>query len=177
MAHVSNVLARLKRDPIADLPITSRIEQLCREQNIVRRDRLLTPMVLFRLFVIQILNGNVAIVALRQLSGIDFAPSSYSEARKRLPLQLLQSSLQWLHEQAEDSFDAVKTIGQRVVVCDGSTYSMQDTPQLHDRFHLPPGTKAASAIPPENSWGCSTPPPACSPACWRCRCSSTICGP
>src|SRR2546423_7768436 len=31
-------------------------------------------------------------------SGIAFAPSSYCEARARLPLQLLQSLLLWMHE-------------------------------------------------------------------------------
>ena len=147
MAHVSNVLARLKRDPIADLPIAARVEQLCREQNVVWRERLLPPLVTFRAFLIQILNGNVAIAGLRQLTGIDFATSSYSDARKRLPLQLLQSMILWLHEQAEKSMDTVKTIGQRILVVDGSNYSMEDTPELHARFNLPPGTKEGVGYP------------------------------
>src|SRR5260221_14379435 len=98
MAHIPHVLARLKRDPICDLPIADRMNQLLDEQQVVWRDRLLTPLVTFRLFLIQILNGNVAIAALRQLSGIDFAPSSYCESRQRLSLQLLQSLLQLMNE-------------------------------------------------------------------------------
>ncbi len=146
MAQVSNVLARLKRDPIADLPIAARVEQLCREQNIIWRDRL-PPLALFRVFLIQILNGNVAIVAPRQLTGIDFAPSSHGDARKRLPLQLLISLSQWLHGQAEQYVDTVMTIGQRILIVDGSTYSMEDTPELHARFNLPAGTKNGVGYP------------------------------
>ena len=105
MAQVSIGLARLKRDSIGDLPISVHFEQICREQQVVWRRRLLPPWLTLRLFLIQIFNGNVAIAALRQLAGIDFAPSSYSDARKRLPLQVLQSLLLWLHQQAELSRD------------------------------------------------------------------------
>src|ERR1017187_3997496 len=77
MAQVAPLLARLKRDPIADLPIADHFNQLLRQSNCVWRDRLLTPMLTLRLFLTQILSGNCAISALRQLAGIDFAPSSY----------------------------------------------------------------------------------------------------
>ena len=91
MAHISHVLARLKNDPIGDLPIANRLNQLLKEQRIVWRERPLPPLVTFRLFLIQILSGNIAIAALRQLSGLDFAISSYCDSRKRMSLQLLQS--------------------------------------------------------------------------------------
>jgi hypothetical protein len=37
MAQVSQILARLKRDPVSDLPIADRVEQLCDEHNVVFR--------------------------------------------------------------------------------------------------------------------------------------------
>src|SRR6476646_8434588 len=89
-AHVSQLLARVRRDPFADLPIAAQLNQLLAEQRVVWRDRLLTPLVTLRLFLIQVAHGNCAIAALRQLGGIAFSPSSYCEARARLPLQLLQ---------------------------------------------------------------------------------------
>jgi Transposase DDE domain len=147
MAQVPQVLARLKRDPIADLPIAGRVDQLCREHSVVWRERLLPPLVTLRLFLIQILHGNCAIAALRQLGGIDFARSSYSDSRKRLPLQVLESLLHWLHEQAERSVEAVHKIGQRILIADGSNYSMEDTPELRKHFHLPPGTKEGVGYP------------------------------
>src|SRR5580704_19217110 len=119
MAQISQVLARLKLDPVIDLPIAERVEQLCDEHNVVFRDRLLTPLVTLRLFLIQILHGNCSIAALRQHGGIDFARSSYSDSRTRLPLQLLQSLLLWLHEQAERSVDVARKIGQRILIVDG----------------------------------------------------------
>ena len=45
MAQVSQLLARLKRDPIADLPIDPRVNQLLEEQKVVWRERLLPPLI------------------------------------------------------------------------------------------------------------------------------------
>jgi len=153
MAHISYVLARLKRDPICDLPIADRMNQLLDEQQVVWRDRLLTPLVTFRLFLIQILNGNVAIAALRQLSGIDFAPSSYCESRKKLPLQLLQSLLQWMNEWVETSLGLVNKIGPRILIADGSSHSMSDTPDLRKHFALPPGVTPGVGYPAQKLMG------------------------
>lgn len=147
MAQVSHVLARLKRDPIADLPIATHLEQLLHDKGHVWRDRVLTPLVTVRLFLLQILNGNIAVAALRQLSGVCFAESSYSDARARLPLALLQWLLQWLNEQAQRSPGLAKKIGPRILVVDGSTYSMPDTPDLLKHFDLPKGTKPGVGYP------------------------------
>jgi Transposase DDE domain len=147
MAQVAQLLARLKREPIADLPIADHLNQLLRQSGCVWRDRLLTPIVTLRLFLTQILNGNCAIAALRQLTGIDFAPSSYCEARSRMPIQLLQLLLQWMHSSAERSFGLVKAIGPRVLIADGSTYSMEDTLPLRAHFDLPKGTKPGVGYP------------------------------
>jgi hypothetical protein len=147
MAQIAPLLARLKRNPIADLPIADHFNQLLRQSNCVWRDRLLTPMVTLRLFLTQILNGNCAIVALRQLAGIDFAPSSYCEARGRLPLHSLQSLLQWMRSHAEQSFGLSPVAGPRILIADGSSYSMEDTPPLREHFHLPPGTKPGVGYP------------------------------
>ena len=86
MAHASLVLARVKREPLADLPLAGPLDQALREQGHCWRERVLTPLVTLRLMLVQILAGNCAIAALRQLAGIDFAPSSYCAARDRLPL-------------------------------------------------------------------------------------------
>jgi len=91
MARVSFALARLKRDPIGDLPLAAHIDQALSDANVLWRDRLLTPLVTVRLFMIQILNGNCAIAALRQFASFDFAVSSYCEARIRLPMKLLRT--------------------------------------------------------------------------------------
>lgn len=140
MAQVSQLLARLRHDPIADLPLGDQLNQLLEAKGIVWRERLLTPLITLRLFLIQIANGNCAIAALRQLSGIDFAPSSYCEARCRLHLDMLQSLLRWVHEIAEKSSTVVSRFSRRIFIADGATYSVEDTPELAAHFNLAPGT-------------------------------------
>src|SRR5438105_489428 len=114
MTQTAGVLARLKRDPIADLPIADRLNELLAEQRVAWRDRLLTPAVTLRLFLIQVLSGNVAIAALRQLSGIGFAASSYCESRQRLPLEVLQSLLRWMNGLAEESLGVADAAVRRI---------------------------------------------------------------
>lgn len=147
MAQMSLVLARLKRDPIADLPIAAHVDQVLQAEGVTWRERLLPPLVTLRLFLIQILHGNCPIPALRQLSGLGFAVSSYAEARARLPLQLLDSLLQWVNEQGQQALADVPRLARRIFVADGSTYSMPDTPELAAHFDLAPGTKPGVGYP------------------------------
>jgi hypothetical protein len=146
-AHVSQLLARLRRDPFGDLPIADQLNQLLEEQRVVWRDRLLTPLVTLRLFLIQVAHGNCAIAALRQLAGIAFAPSSYCEARARLPLQLLQSLLLWVHELGEQAAAVGARCARRILILDSSSYTTADTPELVAHFHLPQQAKVGVAYP------------------------------
>jgi len=147
MAQVSQLLARLKRDPIADLPIDQRVTQLLKEHKVLWRDRVLTPLVMLRLFLIQIANANCAIAALRQLGGIGFAASSYCEARARLPMILLQSLLEWVHQAAAQHVAAGAHLARRILIVDGSSYSMPDTPELAAHFHLPQPSRPGVGYP------------------------------
>jgi Transposase DDE domain len=149
MAAFPTALARVRRQVLADdLPIAQAVDQLCRDCGCQWRDRLLTPLVTLRLFILQILHGNTAITHLRQLCGIDFAASSYCEARKRLPLEviggLLKTMLQWVDR---PSPGAPELLGQRVLICDASNHSMSDAPELHEHFGLPPSTKPGIGYP------------------------------
>jgi hypothetical protein len=148
MADILAALARVRREPFADdLPIAATVNQLCRDQEYYWRDRLFTPLLTLRLFVLQVLHGNTSIAHLRQLCGLDFAPSSYSDARCRLPLQvfggLLESMLRW----TDQAVTAVTSIGQRVFICDASSFSMSDTAELRERFGLPPSCKPGIGYP------------------------------
>lgn len=144
MAEISHAIARLRQNPQPHLPIESEFEQL-RRQHEARgsRDRLLPTFVTIRLFLMQVLHGNVAIAALRQLAGLDFAPASYCEARQRLPLPLLEA----LMKRACDAADTLgaaagrtlRLLGRRIFIADGSTFSMSDAPPLREHFDLPAG--------------------------------------
>jgi hypothetical protein len=127
--------------------IAAAVDQLCRESGLLWRDRLLTPLVTLRLFVLQILHGNTSMAHLRQLCGVDFAQSSYCEARQRLPLEVIHGLLATMLQWAEQSASAIALLGQRVLICDASSHSMSDTPQLRGRFGLPPSTKPGVGYP------------------------------
>jgi hypothetical protein len=133
-------LARLRREPFADLPIARLLDQLCRDANHLWRDTLLSPLVTLRLFTLQILHGNTSITHLRQLSGVDFAPASYCEARQRLPLDVLTGLLGRMVHWAQQLTASVQSLSQRVLIVDGSSFSTSDTPQLREHFGLPPST-------------------------------------
>ena len=113
------------------------------------RERVFTPLVTLRLFLIQILHGNTAITHLRQLSGMDFATSSYDEARARLPLQVLLGLLHFLVQTAQKAEMLVspRLLGQRIFLVDGSSFSMSDTPELRQHFGLPAGQKLGVGYP------------------------------
>jgi hypothetical protein len=152
---VACVLARLKREPLADVPIAAAFDQVCRDHELSWRERILPPLVTLRLFLLQVLHGNAAIAHLRQLCGIDFAISSYCEARQRLPLGVLTSLLGFLVQTAqrslESSADRLPLLGPRgrgrVLVVDCSNFSMSDESCLREHFHLPQGTKPGIGYP------------------------------
>jgi hypothetical protein len=101
-----------------------------------------------RLFLLQVLHGNTSIAHLRQLSALCFAPSSYCEARDRLPLEVILSLLSTLGRWAQQHLhhDA-RRLGPRVLIVDGSNFSTPDTPELTERFGLYPGAKRGVAYP------------------------------
>ena len=149
MAVITFALARLRREPLGeDLLIGGQVEQQCRACGHLWRERLLTPLVTLRLFLIQILHGNTSITHLRQLAGLSFAPGSYCEARNRLPLGVIVGLIDALRAWAERHVRRHPTrLGPRVLVVDGSSFSTPDTPQLRKHFGIYPGATPGVAYP------------------------------
>lgn len=56
----------------------------------VWRQRLLDPITTVMLFTMQVMHGNTAINHLRHLAGRTFTAAAYCNARKRLPITLLE---------------------------------------------------------------------------------------
>jgi hypothetical protein len=136
MADTISALARVRRTHGDDLLPDEPILQLLHSMGTVWRERLLTPLVTLRLFILQILHGNTSITHLRQLSGLDFAPASYCEARGKLPIRLLLQLLKWTARKAA-SLQTSACLGNRILIVDASNFSMSDTPALRGRFGLP----------------------------------------
>lgn len=146
MATIPCVLSCLRHEPL-DSRIASGVEQLCGELGHEFRDRVFTPLVTIRLFILQVLHANTAITHLRQLIGFNFAPSSYCEARQRLPLVLLQSLLQMMPGWVDAILAGPLLLGGRVLVADGSSVSTPDAPGMLDHFQLPRGQKPGVGYP------------------------------
>ncbi len=145
MFSISRSLERFKgewRDRIdPDL-----VEQACREADYTWRDRLLNPLTTLQLFLLQILHGNTPCSHLRHLSGLDIAPSSYCEARMRLPLEVFRRVIRGMTAPLCDAA-AELWHGHRVWVMDGSSVSMPDTKPLQERFGQPSGQKPGCGFP------------------------------
>jgi hypothetical protein len=129
------------------------VDELARDVGHRWRDRKLTPAVTVWLFMLQVLNGNVAITALRHVGKLAASASSYCEARARLPLSLFAQLFDAVAQQASaaSAASAASTAtllnGRRVVLGDVTTFSTPDTPQLRDHFGYPSGQRDGCGFP------------------------------
>ena len=148
-ASLQGALGRLRRDGFEHLLPSDRFEQLCCQTGHTWRRRLFTPALTLRLFLLQVLHGNIAINALRQLAGLSFAAASYCQARGRLPLVALQQLLMELTDAARPLCRRLTPLpnGTQVYVVDGSGWSMPDTRVLRRRFGLPPPAQVGVSYP------------------------------
>lgn len=140
-------LAHSHNELVSELPD---IAAICRARNYTYRDRLLTPAITLQLFCLQVLYANTAITHLRQLTGIHFASSSYSDARKRIPLNIFQDILEHQTMNLMNYFynqTPLVAPSRRLLVVDAVTFSMPDTKKLRSHFGFPTGQKEGVGYP------------------------------
>jgi hypothetical protein len=112
------------------------------------RERKLDPVSTVRLFLLQILFGNVACNFVPQLGRKNVTGQSYCEARARLPLSALQALLtRCTAKMADYVRDTGRWLGHRVFLVDGSSFSMPDTVELQDHFGQPGGQAPGCGFP------------------------------
>src|SRR5262245_530505 len=68
--------------------------EVCRGMGLQWRERVLDPVTVVQLFLLQILHGNTAITHLRFFSAKSFTASAYCQARARLPVAVFKLLLQ-----------------------------------------------------------------------------------
>jgi hypothetical protein len=139
MLSISHALDRIKGRVTDAVPV-SLIERLCRDVGHSWRNRDLGPVVTTHLFLTQVLHGNTAISHLRHLSGLDFTPAAYCQARNRLPLAFfhrLQHAVSGRLERQDAERPETRWLGHRVFLLDGSSFSMPDTDSLREYFGQP----------------------------------------
>ena len=148
MAIVSSTLTRIKSDPLLPLGGADRVNELFAQAGYVWRDRLLNPATTLGLFILQVLHGNTAITHLRHLCRIAVCPSSYCDARARLPLAAMGSVIETLCRECITSTQSVTTwIGRRVLIADGTSCTTPDTPALQSLWPQPAAQKPGCGFP------------------------------
>jgi hypothetical protein len=134
------------------------IEAVCRDQNHEWRDRFWTPLQTLWTFLWQVLHVDsscreavAAVLAEQARAGGEVAsedPSAYCQARKRLPLEAVRSSVRHVGRcLREQVCDAITWCGRRVWLVDGTTCSMPDTPDLQAAFGQPDGQALGCGFP------------------------------
>jgi hypothetical protein len=119
-----------------------------REAGHTWRDRELNPVTTVRLFLMQILFGNVACDFVPRLAGKSVSGPAYCLARGRLPLEALQSLLTRCTSAMSAAVrDTGLWLGHRLFVMDGSSFSMPDTDELRDHFGQSGGQAVGCGFP------------------------------
>ena len=99
---------------------------------------LLTPAAIIHWFLIQILHGNTALTHVSLLAGRAFSASTFCQARSRLPLVVFQTLLREMVQVLIPATEVASLwLGHRVLLIDGSAFSMPDVAALQAAFGQP----------------------------------------
>lgn len=132
MVSILPALREVRKD-LAGLLERRTVERICRELSYTWRTRQLDPYTTLHLFILQVVHENTAMTHLPHLSGAQFSASAYCQARRRLPLALLQRIVNMFTERLASPGEG-RWRGHRVALMDGSGFSMPDTPELQAYF-------------------------------------------
>ena len=111
------------------------VRELCTQLGYNWRRRILDPGKTVQLFLLQVLHGNVALSCVPHLASSRFTASALCQARQKIPLEVFDALLEavsCLIEQEE--FSNSDWHGHRVLIVDGSGFSMPDTEELQQHF-------------------------------------------
>jgi hypothetical protein len=138
---------RQVREDLVELLERNEVERICRELEYTWRERRLDPYTTLHHFILQVVNRNTAMTHLPHLSGERFTASAYCQARQRLPLEVIQRLVDSFIRGIERSTSTSLWHGHRVVLIDGSGFSMPDTPELQAHFGQPSGQEPGCGFP------------------------------
>jgi len=111
------------------------------------RERTLGPVLTVQALLLQILHAT-AMSNVSRLTGVPFSASAYCQALGRLPVAVLRILLRQVVTRQRRDTEAVATWrGHRVLLVDGSSCSMPDTPALQRQFDQPCGQKPGCGFP------------------------------
>ena len=98
----------------------------------------MTPAAIIHWFLIQVLHGNTALTHVSLLAGRAFTASAFCQARARLPLAVFQTVLRAVVKVLVPATEVAGLwLGHRVLLIDGSSFSMPDVAALQAYFGQP----------------------------------------
>ena len=150
--------AECTHDVFARVVPPDEIADICRQLGYAYRKRLFTPVVTMAAMLLQALskdksqkNAVVQTMTQRLACGLPAGshdPSSLCAARQRLPLELLKRVTRLAaNRQRQQAGGDAAWWGRRVVLADGSSCSMLDTPENQAFFGQPSGQKPGCGFP------------------------------
>ena len=146
MAHSVACLApAIKRRIDQLLPDDVITDACCKAAHRWRR-RKFDPVTTIHLFVLQVLNGNTAILHLRHLVGSTLNAAAYCRARMRVPLAVYETLLDYTAQAASQGCAPVFA-AMRVFLVDGTSSLAPDTPSVRKLFHQPANVRAGCGYP------------------------------
>jgi hypothetical protein len=147
LGNIARIVSQFKQSWSQELEDDA-IKRACQEAGHKWRERELGPVATVKMFLLQILYGNVACEFVPHLAGKDVTGSAYCTARGRLPLAALQTLLsRCTAKMAESVRDTGLWLGHRLFLLDGSGFSMPDTPELREHFGQPGGQQKGCGFP------------------------------
>ena len=133
-ANVTQIIRQFKRTWTHELDDEA-ILAACRAVGHRWRERELGPVTTVKMFLLQILFGNVACPFVPHLAGKKVSGSAYCDARTRLPLAALQLLLtRCTDRMAAAAATTGRWLGHRLLLMDGSAFSMPDSKELGAHF-------------------------------------------
>jgi len=134
MVSIARALRQIK-DDLDHVFDARQIKQACYQVGYQWRRGKLGPVATVRWILIQVLFGNTACVHISQLADRDFSGTAFCQARRRLPVRILETLLRSLTDAAVTSTKSTASWhGHRTFLIDGSSCSMPDTPELVKHF-------------------------------------------
>jgi hypothetical protein len=147
MASITAAVNRVK-DELPQRISEVLVKQACESAQHPWRKRVLTPVVVVRLFVLQVLWGNVSCRTVTHLSELVFTAQAYCKARGKLPVEVLRSvAVRLTHEARQKTQDFGRWKGHRVLHIDGTGLSMPDEKTLQQTYGQPAGPKRGCGFP------------------------------
>jgi len=148
MAIIGSTLARIKSDPVAYLGGAKYINDLFGKAGYRLRDCVWDPATTLGIFILQILHGNVSISALRHLTNLDIKPSTYCDARIKLPAKVLAQVVEWLCGDCCRCMEQTRLwLGRRVFLSDCTCVTTPDEPAMQKLWPQPKAQKPGCGFP------------------------------